>query len=114
MRQRYGIILLDETGITIRVYQVDTTQWTLIHYQSKAVDFFSKEVLSEKTSLIEAISEMLTSDEAQHIAEWKMCARRIPEPVLNTVSSAIGISIEPLSPLREQELLSKGMFTELW
>ncbi len=105
MKERYGIILFDQSLIIIRIYETNTYSWKLVHY-------------FEKTFTLEEISGILldffASPHAQHIAEWKVCARATHDTIIHSIKKMTGILIETLTPAREQELICKGMFTELW
>ncbi len=114
MRQRFGILLIDRTEIILRIYETTTKEWKLLQYKSAVVSSIVDDQALQERAIVETISEMLILDEAQHIAEWKICSRLVSQPILEVISSAIGIEIEDLPLLREQELLCKGMFTELW
>lgn len=114
MRQRFGILLIDRTEIILRIYETTTKEWKLLHYKSVVIPSLPPSQRLQERMIIEAISEMLILEETQHIAEWKICARLVPQPILHAISSAIGLEVEDLPLLREQELLCKGMFTELW
>ncbi len=64
-------------------------------------------VLLEETEIIFRIYE--TTDH-----EWKLCRRHYPKKIIQDLSKTLNIPVEPISLHREQELLCKGMFTELW
>lgn len=108
MRRHYGIILLDNAEIVFRVYVADNYTWKLLHFHSATI--YELDVSSYKEILI----QYFTTEHALHIAEWKVCSRMIPQSIVNQIAKTIGYPIESISPLREQELLCKGMFSELW
>ena len=114
MRQKYGIILLERNEVVIRIYEADNKEWKLLHYQSKQIKKAIAPSYDEVVPIIEILNEFFSADYAQHVGDWKTCARFLPQPLVQTISSATGLSIENLTPLREQELICKGMFTELW
>ena len=109
MIQRYGIILLDTTEITIRIYEVSHTEWRLLQYQNTQLKHAEKQM----TEIIETLADFLVED-GTAVSEWKIAARGISSSTIHHVSSAIGMNIEIITPLREQEIISKGLFTELW
>lgn len=111
MKEKYGIILLDHTEIVIRIYEVSDTEWKLLHYHDDQL--IDKETI-DPVKYAEAIAAFLTTEAAQHVIEWKVCARDIDREHITKLASMIGLPIECLTPVREQELLSKGIFTELW
>lgn len=110
MKQRYGVILFDTNELIFRVYEVLNAEWKLTHYHC---DILPNTVF-DTTSVMEKIAEFFSTEHAQHIAEWKTASRHVPQTITDEVSRAIGIKIEPITPDREQELLCKGLFTELW
>jgi hypothetical protein len=114
MRGKYGIILLEKSALIIRIYEADNKAWKLLHYQNNQFKSSSTSGNSSTADLIELMAKLLTSDAAQYVSEWKTGARQIPAVLLQNISSAIGLEIEDITLQREQELLCKGMFTELW
>lgn len=114
MRRRYGIVLLDSTEIIFRIYEISEKEWKLIHYHSSKLFTITPEGEIRTADILEVIAEFLTTQYAQHIAEWKICSRHLPDPLIKDVEKGVGFKIEMISPQREQELLCKGMFTELW
>lgn len=114
----YGIILLEKTEITIRIYEVNKTEWKLIHYQNFPIPGSTKSMLNDVHNLAETISSILadffTTPNARYVTQWKTGAKGIPPEAINYISSSLGLEIDKLTPHREQELLCKGLFTELW
>jgi hypothetical protein len=114
MRRRYGIVLLDSTEIIFRIYEADSKEWRLVHYHSSKLFTVSPKGEIHATDILEIIAEFLTTQYAQHIAEWKICSRHLPTALVADVEKGVGFRVERVTLLREQELLCKGMFTELW
>lgn len=113
MKQRFGIILLDTTHLIIRIYEADDTEWKLLHYHDNSFDTKQDEA-KRAIEISTKIADFLTTEPAQHVIEWKTCARQFSQPIIKQVSSITGLPVENLTSLREQELLCKGIFTELW
>lgn len=107
MKERYGIIFVDRTQVILRVYETDNKEWKLLQYQER-------ELTIEKNDIADVITELLSLPYSQHIAEWKACSRNLSETLLSNITLATGLQVERLSKLREQELICKGVFTELW
>jgi len=105
MKSLYGIILLEKTTVIIRLYEVSKNAWKLIHYQN---------VASRPEDISTILATFFTTKEAQFVSQWKTGARGLPQVLLNNVSSSLGLAIDTLTDIREQELLCKGLFTELW
>lgn len=114
MSHRYGIILLDSTELIFRIYEANENEWKLVHYHSSKLFTMNAEGEIKPADILEVIAEFLTTQYAQHIAEWKICSRHIPSLLIEDVEKGVGFKIEAITPLREQELLCKGMFTEFW
>lgn len=108
MITHFGIILLDETEIIFRIYVTSDTEWSLFHYHNSLLYSFEANVI------LDIIGNFFTTEIAQHIAEWKICSRHQQKKVLRKISQLLSMPIEDISLAREQELISKGMFTELW
>lgn len=113
----YGIILLEKSEIVIRIYEVNTTEWKLIHYQNfnllfRTAPAVHQESLAQEISTL--LAEFFTTEKARYVTQWKTGARTISQSTLNHISSSLGLEIENLNLIREQELLCKGLFTELW
>jgi hypothetical protein len=113
VKEFFGILLLDKTEIVLRVYQIDGTEWRLFNYFKKSLlpETPQKEVGDIFSHIVK---EVLSSSFTQQVSTWRLCSRGINKPVLTQVARRIGMSIEPLTYPREQEPISKGMFTELW
>jgi len=109
MSRHHGIILLDETEIIFRIYETTDYEWKLFHYYSSII-----KPTADTNDILEIIGNFFTTEYAQHIAEWKICSRLHLKKLLGDLSQALNIPIEDISIHREQELLCKGMFTELW
>ena len=112
MNHRYGVVLLDEREIIFRIYETSEKEWKLFHYHSSSFPTLSD--FPEATDIMEIIGNFFSTDYAQHIAEWRMCSRHLPQKLMQEISRALDIPIETITLHREQELLCKGMFTELW
>jgi hypothetical protein len=114
MKDFYGILLLDKAEIVLRIYQTDGKQWRLLHYISN--DLAEKKAEADITALdiTEVIIDFFSKNVTQNVSEWKICSRGFSPEMLKPVSDATGFRIERLERIREQELLCKGMFTELW
>lgn len=133
----FGIILLEKTAIVIRIYEVNKHEWKLIHYQNfnlkprltpavhQAIgsEVIDREAQTEsaqarRESLAEEINSVLanflTTDNARYVTQWKTGARGISQTTTNFISSSLGLEIDTITPHREQELLCKGLFAELW
>jgi Zn-dependent M16 (insulinase) family peptidase len=105
MRERYGVILFDSSNLIVRIYETNTRSWKLVYYFEKSLELHL---------ISDVILDFFASPYAQHIAEWKVCSRNTEEFITSTMTKMTGIPIETLTLAREQELLCKGMFTELW
>lgn len=73
-----------------------------------------EDAISNTEVLSKEFSEIFASSYLQHIAEWKVSARDTENELLATVQTLTGLKIEYLNKIREQELLCKGMFIEMW
>ena len=109
MNLHKGVLLLDEEEIIFRIYEITEHEWKLFHYHSAII-----KPTFGTSDILEIIGDFFTTEYAQHIAEWKMCSRLHKKKLLNDLSQAIDITIEDISLHREEELICKGMFTELW
>lgn len=114
MDERYGVMLLDDNEVSVRVYTLVNYQWKLIHYVSKNLPLSKLESIPHTEALSRELSEIFSSPYLHHIAEWKLCARNVGSELVRTVQTITGLSIEYLNKVREQELISKGMFMEMW
>jgi len=111
MRRHHGIILLDDMEIIFRIYETTDHEWRLFHYHSAILPNLEQVDISD---ILEIIGTFFATDYVQDIAEWKMCSRHYPKKVTAALSEALDMTVEDMSLHREQELICKGMFTELW
>jgi hypothetical protein len=113
MAGRQGVILLDNREVIFRIYETSENEWKLYHYYHVSIDDATTKTF-EATDILEIIGEFFSTEYAQHIAEWKTCCRYVPIKIVKELSEVLNIKVENISLQREQELLCKGMFTELW
>ena len=101
----YGIILLEKTEIVLRIYEVNRSSWKLIRYEN---------IKTTPDEIITRLAKYFTTKDAQFVTQWKVGGRGLTQANLNLISSSLGLEIDSLRVIREQELLCKGLFTELW
>lgn len=114
MKEFFGILLLDQAEIILRVYQAGEHEWQLLHYFSRDLADTKAEAAIDAPDITQVILEFLSKNATQNISDWKVCSRGLSEAVVQEVANATGFTIERLVAHREQELLCKGLFTELW
>lgn len=110
----YGIIFLFLTNFdkkTVRIYETTDHEWRLFHYHSSLLPAAQP---VEVKNVLEIIGDFLATEYAQHIEEWKICSRQYSKKFTRDISRALNMTVEDISIHREQELICKGMFTELW
>ncbi len=112
MKEFYGVMLLDTKEVVLRIYQTNGTDWQLLHYSSKDIPVETQSSLD--VSLITIITSFMAESYTQQIIDWRICSKNLSQQTITTVAQATGFTIEAISPHREQELICKGMFTELW
>ena len=115
MIEFFGIILVDNTEIVLRVYTIDENkQWQLTHYTS--IDLLDKkrEKLITTQTIAEVIADLFSTTYVQKVVEWKICTRGLTREKTAEIVRTTGLKIEYLEIIREQELLCKGLFTEFW
>lgn len=108
MRKTFGIILLEHTTIVLRIYETDMKEWKLTHYKSATL------ASGDNARMIQGLNDLMIDSSEPKVTAWKIGARDLPFEKLQVIASAISLPIESLTQLREHELISKGMFTELW
>ena len=113
MKEFFGIMLLERNEIVLRVYQTDGNEWRLFNYFKKSIATDTS-IENTPSSIAYILKEIIASSFTKQVSTWKLCSRGIDKATLAKVAQEIGMNIEPLTEPREQELLSKGMFTELW
>lgn len=113
MKEKYGIILLDGPEVIIHLYQKETEkQMTPIHQQVYDLTSFNPKQKITPTEIIEIIAQTAISKEAINIADWKICARNLPEDTVSQVSYVTNIKAEILTLAREQQLLCNSLAKE--
>ena len=112
MDERYGVLLIDDTELVIRIYEVTHQVWKLISYFSKELPLRPSPATMSPITIF--LADFFSSTNAQHIAEWKMCSKNASDLFTKEVYRITGTPVEELTKSREQELICKGIFTELW
>jgi hypothetical protein len=112
MVRRFCIILIDDHQILIRVYELASSSFTLLYYKYYQLPHSSSdEVQGETTTLL--IADFFASPYSDHLVDWKIVGRNIQNSLLVEITSLLGSKIEYITPEREQELLCKGVLTEM-
>ncbi|HSA83753.1 MAG TPA: hypothetical protein VLF20_02615 [Patescibacteria group bacterium] len=114
MKDLYGIILVDGSEIILRIYQTENNQWQMIYTSTQDLVNKKREKLLTAYDIAEAIADLFSTTYTQKVIEWRICARFQPQEMIGEIAKATGLRVEYLDRTREQELLSKGMFTEFW
>lgn len=114
VRENFGIIFVDNTEILLRVYKTENNKWQLVHYDSCDLLDTSREKTITAYTIAEVIAEFFSKTFTQEVVEWRICARNISRQMVYEIAQAVGLKIEYLERIREQELISKGLFTEAW
>lgn len=104
-----GIILLDESEIIFRIYQITHYEWKLSHYHSAPLSYQILDV----NEILEIIQDFFAAKYVQDVAAWKICSRQYPKKVVTDIAQGLSIDVEDLGMIREQELLCQGMLTEI-
>lgn len=114
MKEIFAIILVDGTEIILRVYRIEGDKWRLLHYDSR--DLIDRKSEKEVTpyNVAEIIADLFSTTYTQEVVEWRICARNLSRQTVAEIALAVGFKIEYLERIREQELICKGAFTELW
>src|SRR6185503_5611014 len=111
MNELFGIFLLDGPEVLLRIYQASNGEWKLVHYFRSDLADEKLESAITAHDFVEVITDFLSKNVNNNIAEWKFSSRALPDKTINDIAEAIGFPVERLQKDREQELLSKGMFT---
>jgi len=102
-----GVILIEREEISMHVYQIDGNCHFLLlsnqHYPLPPVHM----------EIVNVIAEFLTIGSGYQIEEWKICLRFNSPIIAKQIFSATGLQIESLTLAREQELLLRGMTSEM-
>lgn len=114
MKEFFGVLMIDTTEVVLRIYQKDDKQWRLHHYADKDLIDFRREKTISPYDIAEVIADFFSDFHSQSVIEWKICVRNSTKENAAQIALAIGQRIEFLGRQREQELISKGLFTEMW
>jgi hypothetical protein len=113
MSAKIGIILLDTTEVIFTVFQHNTSSWSILLKQTYDLTPLEKGQSLQAAEIIEVIANITFSQITEHVAQWKICARGIFEPLAMEIQRATSMPTELLTLSREQELLCKGLLTEV-
>ncbi len=107
MKPRYGVLLVDGKEVIVGIYERNKNEYNLIHYEHTGIKKITP------TRVTEVIANIFYSFATEHVIDWKLAARNTSAKVIDDISSATGFPIENITHIREQELLCKGILTEL-
>lgn len=113
MKEQYGMIWIDRDEVILRIYEKLSDSWKLFHYSDYDLATFVHGKLVCSSEIIDVIATILVSSYATHVGDWHIYARGIEEDTLLEVSSSTSIKSELLTLQREQDLLCKGVLTEI-
>ena len=114
MKDFYGVILIDGSEVILRVYQIDDKKWQLFYYTSRDLVDKKREKNINAYDIAEIVADLFSTTHVQTVIEWKIFSRKITREIAAEIALALGLKIEHLENRREQELICKGAFTELW
>lgn len=113
MEGKIGIILLDTTEVVFFTFKQQANSWTIVEKQTYDLTPLNKGESLQASEIVEIIANITFSQIPHHVTQWKMCARDVFEPILEEVIRATSMAAESLTLSREQELLCKGLLTEI-
>lgn len=106
MRGRLGVLLLDGHEVLLSVYELDGH---LIWRQPIKIPFKEPPALK----IIETIADLSYQTSSLKINIWKVSSRNLPSKTRLQVSEATGQTIDEITRIQEQELISLGLFYEV-
>lgn len=109
-----GAVLIEKNEIIMHIYGVDEHgHQNLLDSKRRAYQPEKKTADSDAITILQTIADFLDEGSSYHIVDWKICARGTSADTLTDIAQATGLKVELLDPRREQELLLRGMTTEL-
>lgn len=109
MRGPFGVILLEKNEVILHVYTFSvSTQFQLLLDYRRPVTKSTEDI-----SILEEFIHALHKGSLYNVVDWKLCARNIHPSITDDLKAMTGLSIEHLTRDYEQNLILKGMTTEL-
>lgn len=113
MKDNIGIILIDGFEVLIRVYQSIGGGWKQLRSQNRDLSLFQRGKELKSSEVIEVIAEVSLSGYSLGVSDWRIIVRDLSDETIHNIQLATGLKINNLTLVREQELICKGILSEI-
>lgn len=114
MRKRIGIILLDNTDVIVAIFTLNRSlKWEKIFYQTRDLTKFESEKPPDYLRIVETLAEILLFGLKLDIKNWQVLSRNLSHEILKQISQVTKLKIKNLNLALEQELICRGVLSEL-
>lgn len=114
MSKRIGIILLDNIEVIVAIFTLNRSlKWEKIFYQTRDLTKFESHKQPDYLRIVEILAEILLFGLKLDIKNWKVLSRNISDEILKQIAQVTKLKIKKLNLALEQELLCKGVLSEL-
>lgn len=114
MKGRVGIILLDGAEVIIGIYaQSRELRWNKLFYQVRDLTSLQTQEQIDYLEIIETLAQSLLFGIKLNIKNWKVVSRNLSDEILKQISSSTKLKIRNLDLKTEQELICRGILSEL-
>lgn len=109
-----GIILLDGAEVIIGIYVLNRhLRWEKIYSQVRDLTTFDSQKPIDYLEIMETLTEILLFGIKLGIKNWKIISRNLEDEVIKQISQATKLKIRSLDLKDEQELICRGILSEV-
>lgn len=114
MGKRIGIILLDGTEVIVAIFaQSRSLKWEKLFFQVRALNTVNSQKQINYLAVVEKLAEVLLFGLKLNIRNWRVLSRHISAEILKQISQVTKLKIKTLDLVLEQELICRGVLSEL-
>ena len=114
MKPKIGIIFLDGAEVIVGIYVLNRhLKWEKIFYQVRDLTTFDPKKPIDYLDILEVLTERLYFGLKSGIKDWQIIARNLSDEILNSLSQATKLEIKILGLKDEQELICRGILSEV-
>lgn len=114
MGKRIGIILLDGVEVIVAIFaQSRSLKWEKLFYQVRDSTRFASQKHTDYLEVVETLADILLFGLKLNIKNWRVLSRNISAEILKQISQVTKLKIKTLDLALEQELICRGVISEL-
>ena len=114
MNLRIGVILLDGTEVVVGIFALSREiKWTKLYYQVRTLAASEAQDQIDYLKILETLAEVLMFGIKLNIKNWKILSRNLEDRIVKQISLLSKLKIRKMDLKEEQELICRGVLSEV-